>query len=392
MRSEEDLVLTMRAAAAQTRLPPDLASGVAGRRRARRVRKRVGAALAAAAVATVIGGISVGTSGQERTVRPAASPSPAIRPSAIRPATEVWPEAVTRIPAVDRPLTALSATEVLLYRDERFEVYDSATGRTRVLGPVPAAPSRVAVGTQYIAWASAQLDLWVLPRQGGQARRVGKAAADVYELAVTDGFLVWSGERAGVYRMPLAGGTPELMPGAGVLRLASWPYAHEWDAAGNVTRIVDLETGRSTRVAVPEGADRWQCGPEWCTGLVNERPIVQRADGSGRRTLPPTLMGYGLWWLLDDRHALYRVHEPDVHQAGVPLAVVYDLATGTMGGVGERTPGVEGGDVGRVQDFPTLFWDAGARFYRHCADRSCEIRTRGGGKEYTVLNVASIRE
>ncbi|GAA2208587.1 hypothetical protein GCM10009850_040450 [Nonomuraea monospora] len=48
-------------------------------------------------------------------------------------------------------------------------------------------------------------------------------------------------------------------------------------------------------------------------------------------------------------------------------------------------------DVGRIQDFPLLFWDADAEFYRHCEDRACEIRTRGGGEEYTVLNVEAIR-
>ncbi|MGW3346745.1 hypothetical protein ACWDA3_25825 [Nonomuraea rubra] len=381
MRSEDDLVLTMRAAAGQAGLPADLASGVAGRRRARRTRKRLGAAVAAAAVVAVAGGTTAVTTAQEREVAPAV----------ISPATEVWPEAVMKVPADRLPMTALSAREVLTYRNKRFEVYDAATGGTRVLGQVPADPVRVAVGARHLAWAGQDRALWIMPREGGEARRVGRATADVYELAVTDGFLAWSGERSGVHRLPLAGGTPELMPGAENLRLASWPWAHEWDAAGNVTRIVNLEAGASTGVAVPPGAERWQCGTEWCTGLLDDRLIVQRVDGSARRTLPPMLMGYGVWWLLDDRHALFRVYEPDVHKAGVPLAAVYDLATGELAGVGERTPGVEGGDVGRIQDFPLLFWDAGARFYQHCADRACEIRTRGGGEEYTVLDPGAIR-
>ncbi|MEV0997222.1 hypothetical protein [Nonomuraea sp. NPDC050202] len=385
MRSEEDLVLTMRAAAGQAGLPTDLASGVAGRRRARRTRKRMSVALAAAAVVALAGGTG-GTA-----VVMSDRVQPAISPAGIAPATEVWPEAVMKVPADRLPLTGLSATEALTYRDKRFEVYDSATGRTRVLGRTPVDPAPVAVGTRYIAWAGAAFDLWIMPRDGGEARRVGRAAAEVYELAVTDGFLLWSGEQSGIYRLPLAGGAPEPLPGAATLRLASWPWAHEWDAAGNVTRIVNLETGGSTGVAVPPGADRWQCGAEWCTGMLDGRLIVQRVDGSGRRTLPGMLMGYGVWWLLDDRHALFRVYEPDVNKAGVPLAAVYDLATGELAGVGERTPGVEGGDVGRIQHSPTLFWDAAARFYQHCADRACEIRTRGGGEEYTVLNPMAIR-
>ncbi|MEV5497258.1 hypothetical protein AB0M50_17860 [Nonomuraea fuscirosea] len=377
MRSEEDLVQTLRTAAAQAG-PVDLANGVAGLRRTRRTRRRMGTALAAAAVVLVAGGTTAFLRQQE----PAQVASPV--PGAIEPVASVWPRALSQVPAVDAdgwrttPVTAVSATELLMYampgegRAERLEIYDTASGRTRVLGAVPYPekdyyPQSLDVGEKYIAWHAEKganrerADFWIMPREGGEARRVGEVAADVDRTGIAGDHLVWSLEKGGgVYRMPLTGGTPERLPGSDGLHLSSWPWAHEGETGLNMTKMVNLETGRASAVAIPEGVDMMQCHPQWCAGMRDSRLVVQRVDGSARRTLPGTLVRTGFKWLYGDRFALFLLNAPDRQQP-----VLYDLSTGTMAAIGP------------VQPHDTSSRPSSALFW-------------GDGAERTVLNLKAI--
>ncbi|MGW4793370.1 hypothetical protein ACWEPC_13305 [Nonomuraea sp. NPDC004297] len=402
MRSEHDLVRTLRTAAEQAG-HPDLATGVSRRRRARRARQRALVAAVAVAVLAVTGGTTAMLGGGQRHAEPATTPMPT-DPAQLKPVAEVWPQAVVKVPAKDAkgrptyPVTGLSATEVLLFAEPgTLEVYDSAARELRVLGELPSPkPLQLEAGPRHIAWTDRNADLWIMPREGGAARKAGRATEVPARIGVTGDSLVWSLRQGGVYRLPLTGGAPSRLPGTDGLHLTTWPWAERYDAAGNVTRIVDLEAGRATDVTPPAGVETLQCHPQWCAGLQDAHLVVQRVDGSERRRLPDMVQQKGLGWLLGDRYALFRVYEPDLDRPGVPLAVVYDLATGTTAAIGERTPGVEGGDVyGPRPAAPPadlLYWDADATFHQVCRDRMCMIKPRGGGQEHTVLNLNAVRE
>ncbi|MGP4094275.1 hypothetical protein [Nonomuraea sp. KM90] len=417
MRNEDDLVRTLRAAAGQAR-PLDLAGGVARRRRARRTRQRVRVLLAAAAVVAVVGGTAAVLSGEERRAEPAVTVTPSA-PVTIESVTDLWPRAILKMPARDSkgrrmyPVIGLGPTEVLLAansafeRAGRLEVYDSATGRRRVLGEIPSGgkryyPQLFAANAGYIAWYGETVrdpagltDFWIMPRAGGEAERVAEVKADVDAIGLTGDSLVWSLRKGGVHRVPLSGGTPERLAGTDGLHLTSWPWAvaRAGDEPGaNVTRVVNLETGRSQDVAIPEGASMTQCNAQWCAAIQRGRLVVQRLDGSGRRTLPAMFRPFGARWLLGDRYALFNVYS----QERSPISVVYDLATGATAGIHEKPAGARGGFVamGASSSAPptTVYWDADQQYSEQCERGACRGVARGGGKEYTVLNLAAITE
>ncbi|MEU1726344.1 hypothetical protein [Nonomuraea sp. NPDC005692] len=421
MSDEQDLIRTLRTAAGQVERR-DLVGGVARRRRARRTRQRVRVLLAAVAVVVIAGGTTAILSGEDgRDAPPAVQITPSPSLPAARPAVELWPEAVVKVPAKGsdgrtlRVVTGLSATEVLLVSESAFEkagrleVHDSASGTTRVLGDIPSPrkkyyPQLFAAGRGYIAWFGATpqdsvpwTDFWVMPAQGGKARRVGEVDADVDRIALTGDSLVWSVKEGGVYRMPLIGGAPERLPGTDGLHLTAWPWAaglSDDQPFANHNRVVNLETGRSADVALPDRAEGVQCDAQWCVGMLDGHAIVQRIDGSERRTLPQGLRPQPGRTLLGGSYALFRVYDPDRDKSGVPIALLYDLTTGAMARIGERSVGVLSGNVGSGASSSapstTVFWDADETSYEQCANGGCQVKTRGGGKEYTVLNLAAV--
>ncbi|MFG6194173.1 hypothetical protein [Nonomuraea sp. JJY05] len=391
MRDERDLVRTLRAAAVQME-HHDLAAGVARRRRARRTRQRVRVVLAAAAVVAVVAGTAAIVSRSDDHRR--AEPATVLHGwDSIRSAAELWPRAVVRVPAYDsegwrtQVATSMSVTEVLLLatskKERRLEVYDSARGTIRILGSIPEARDLryVAVGTRYIAWYTGPLgggpvNFWIMPRAGGAARRVSQVAQDVDSFGVTEDALVWSVRGGGVYRMPVTGGTPQLLPGTDGLRLTYWP----WAAGAIRNRIVNLETDESTEVSLPDGVRSMQCHPEWCVGAQGQRAIVQRVDGSERQILPEQLrpITSARLGLLGDRYAIFGVRDEPMKR-GVPLGVVYDLETGAMAKLGERPFAAGDGSVGygySTSPSTAPFWWTGSRVQ--------------DAKEYIVLNVAAI--
>lgn len=479
-RSEAELARTL-TGAADAAPPPvgDLLAAV-NRRRGRRTRRRVQSALAVAGVIAVIGGgtavargffssgggegqtLSAATATATATATAAASagPTDAAEPRrvAIRPAAEVWPAAVTRIPAKAadgrryRPVTGLSATELLLIAESSFEkagrleVYDTAARRSTVLADTPAPEGvkgyfvqDVEAGSEYIAWwgetpnnSDKWADFWVVPRAGGTAKQVGQVTGDLSEverIGVTADSVVWSVAGGGIHRMPLAGGSPEKIAGTDGLHLMSWPWAVDVaqgregeDAQKNQTKVVNLETGQTAEVNVPDGVQGLRCGPAWCfgqeKGQENNASVVQRVDGSDRKS-PSDLSSWGGEHSLARGFGLFQVsgvvgrdaRGEEIEDGQAPLAAVYDPVTGATAGIGRRDPSGGGGYGTGTSSSPTsiLYWDEGQRQVEECRKvdatsvprspgepvptgkvTSCATMVKGGGKELTVVNLLAV--
>ncbi|MEV4105684.1 hypothetical protein AB0J42_36040 [Nonomuraea sp. NPDC049649] len=339
MRSEEDLIRTLRTAAGHAAPEPALAAAVAARRRARRRGQWLRMTLAAAAVVLVAGGTTAVLSHGGGQVRPAAETS------------RVWPEAVFTMPgeAADgreyRPLGAISPTEVLVSavkpgEPDRLESFDTTTGRFRTIGPMFRPAERhyrfqdVKAGEKRIVWwgettytgTGSWANFWSVPRAGGEPESVATVNG---ELARVDGFdltgghIVFSVEQGGVYRIPLPQGKPEKIEGTDGLHLRSWPLAAGYTSDGNQNRVVNLETGQSTDISVPDGARGLGCGAEWCAGVLGDGPFRQRPDGSDRRPLPAALSPLASRGLLAGRFVLARLSSGQVY-------ALYDTSSGKV--------------------------------------------------------------
>jgi hypothetical protein len=439
MRSEEDLIRTLRTAADQAARPPaapgSLSYAVAARRRARRFRQRAQVALAAAAVVIVAGGTAAVLSGGGGQAQPAVTvDEPTVKEAfpQVKPAGEVWPGAVFKMPAKAadgwkyRPVTGISPTEVLVTAESSFEkagrleVYDSSTGTARVVGEMPAPEGvkgyfsqAVEVGEKYYAWygetpnnSDEWADFWIMPREGGTARQVGEVTGDlsrVERIGVTDEHLVWSVRQGGVYRIPLTGGAPEKIDGTDGLHLTSWPlaagYAPGERGAKNQNRVVNLQTGQSTAIEAAPGTTRLTCATDWCFGAQRDRTVVRRIDGSDQKQLPEGMEFFG-GELLGERFALVSPSVGgDPAEDHIPVKMVYDPATGQIGGVHRRSPEGSTSYGFGTSSSPTtiMYWDEDKEQHRECrttsptANVSCETKEKGGGKELTVLNTLAIR-
>ncbi|WP_214319404.1 hypothetical protein [Nonomuraea sediminis] len=397
MRTEEELADAMRAAAG--RAPDtDLLAGVA-RRRHRRSRRRA-QALTVVSVVAVVGvstavarGVLSTGGGNDTAAAPTAPASvadstPTDDPSEItftsekmesQPIEKLWPQAIFTMPAKSadgwryRPITGLSATEVLLAAESSFEkigrmeIYDTATGQFRVLTDVPTTPGLKEyypqdpdLDNQNVAWyANAKkpdgtpvVEFWKLPRSGGTPERFGTLegtqAKDLRAFAIDGDRVVWSrGEQGGVYSMSLAGGLPSPVAGGEGLFIIDWPWAGDIPAYGkgaerNQTKVVNVKTGEVRQVHQPEGISNLRCGAVWCFGLKKDSSdsIIQHVDGSNTGSLPST--------------------SPD----GYPILdrflntgdAVYDLETNTMATY--KRPGDWFGVGTSWEPSTTLYWGA----------------------------------
>ncbi|WP_141703473.1 hypothetical protein [Planobispora rosea] len=478
-RSEADLVRAFMSAADAAPEPVGNLLGAVERRRVRRTRRRVQSVLAVAAVIVVAGGgtavargvfshrggegpiladaAATATATPERsassTRKPTPSPSAGRAPGAdIRPAAEVWPAAVSTIPAKAadgwryQPITALSATEVLLAAESSFEkvgrleTYDTASGSRTVLTEMPGPEGveeyfvqSIDAGAAHIVWYGTTpnngdrwADFWVAPRSGGTARQVGEVTgeqAEVDAVGVTADSVVWSVSGGGVYRMPLGGGTAERIEGTDGLHLVSWPWAAdvgERDFQKKQTKLVNLETMQVVEVKAPDGLETFRCGPEWCFGAgssESNQVIAERPDGSQRRVLPG-LHVQGQQDILARNLGLFHVstvvgrdkRDEEIEDHSVPLIALYDPATGTLAGAGRRDP--KGGSYGygnSSSPSSIVYWDQGEKTVERCKTvdaedlrrpsgvptptgktRYCETTQEGGGKELTVVNLLAI--
>jgi hypothetical protein len=232
-------------------------------------------------------------------------------------AADIWPDALFTMPAKTadgmryRPIAALSATEVLLSAESsferagRFEIYDSSSGKTRVVTEVPKNPDlrgyitqTATVDGRNMVWFSfgrqadgtPVRDIWTAPLAGGQARLVTTRTgpdASIDAIAVNGDRVVWSLVQGGVWEVPLAGGTPSRFPDSDGLHLIRWPWAGDagigpGDRKRVQTKVVDLTNGYVSEVVTQEGVTDLWCAPFWCFGRGTNGGFVQRIDGTDR--------------------------------------------------------------------------------------------------------------
>ncbi|GIH98237.1 hypothetical protein Pta02_02460 [Planobispora takensis] len=245
-----------------------------------------------------------------------------------------------------------------------FVAYDRRTEKHRILATAPEwgqcsacyEIGSVAVGRTRIAWTAEvyrsepwnagkrHMELWTMPRSGGPMTMVtwltGHGDVPFEDSLVIEGdHAVWKGGGDG-YRVPLAGGEAERLPGS----------------------------------VEPLDPEARHCGAEWCVQQLPPEPheltavAVERKDGSGRTTVAAS----GGKPLIGDRFGLFG--PPYVYDEG-PLHIswpgatglLYDRCTGRsalLGALeGDRTatvvtPGASG------TDDPILFWlEPGGRRY-----------------------------
>lgn len=314
MRTEEELGSALRQAAdgAPER---DLLQGLGARRR-RRSKRRAQAVLAAAAVVTVMGGTAVAFSrgGGEGVAATRPEPVASIEATA-KPIEEVWPQAIFTMPAKNadgwryRPITALSATEILLNAESSFEkagtieVYNTETRTARVVTKVPETPGlkkyfpqSTAHDATNLAWyvnaekadGTAVREIWTVPLAGGEARMVatfsGGHEHELMDSIALDGDnIVWGEGNIELWTIPLAGGEPRKF--ATGSSLIEWPWLSDAPAVmnSNQSTVKNMTTGETREIKAPQGAINLRCGPTWCIGRTNEGGFVQRVDGTGFR-------------------------------------------------------------------------------------------------------------
>ncbi|MFC6087492.1 hypothetical protein [Sphaerisporangium aureirubrum] len=419
----EDLARTLRAAAGVAPEPlGDLAAAVAARRTAR-TRARTRTALAVAAVVIVAGGGTAAirnAGGNGAALGPAAvtPTAPLLTPAVVapalpaRPAKDVWPGAVFKMPAGAgdgwryRPITALDPRHLLVFaerspdRFERIEVYDIALGTSTVLATMPERPDLVPYYVQgadadaeHVIWYAVGTrdgervtEFWVVGREGGTPRLITTLSGEAVEqAAVAGGRLVWSLAGGGVFSMPLAGGVMEEFTESSGYRLLTWPWVTQKPlmderGRGRQTVLVNLETQARKIVRATEGLQNVRCGPSFCFGgtVKDRKPtaVVQRLDGSGRQELPG-LSGVGIDSLIADRFVVVFVAGASGDGSYRPAAAVYDRVTGAVGGIGASN-GNGGGTFGQgisSSSSLVLYWGADA------SEKP---------DEYWVLNLAAV--
>ncbi|MEU7744298.1 hypothetical protein [Nonomuraea sp. NPDC049158] len=351
MRTEDELSGALRDAA--DRAPElDLLAGV-GERRRRRTRRRA-QLLAAAAVVGVVStstvvaqGVFSSGGGEEAAAMPTttmtvtkphptrtvtATPRPTTQAMGT-PISKLWPQALFQMPAKNadgwryRPITGINATEVLLNAESSFEkagkieVYDTKTGKSRVVTEVTATPGlkrnfQQAASTdgKNVVWYSTAskngtpiAELWWAPLPGGKAKRAatltgGDAAVDA--VGVDGENIVWSMRKGGVFQVPFTGGTPSRVPKAEGLHLIGWPWASDVgegtnEGERNQSKIVNLADGTVTKIAIKGGTKGLRCGSVWCVGRRGSVPFVQRIDGTGDKKQGFGFMGLRPYPILD---------------------------------------------------------------------------------------------
>lgn len=322
MRTEEDLVHALRQAA--ERAPqPDLSAALAARRRRRTRRRTASAALAVAAVIGVAGvgttitrGVFTSGGGDGVAVAPVDGPSEVMasmqasaeaesRSQEGTPIEKIWPKAIFTMPAKNadgwryRPITGVSATEVMVNAESAFEkagaieIYDSESGTFRKVTDVPTTPGLkraysqdVAFDARSVVWwvnATGVREIWIAPLAGGEARLVATYKGEhqgIEAIAVKGEHIYWSEEDGTVWRLLAEGGTPEKI--ADGLHLIDWPWAGdvgEREYQKNQTKVVNLETGETRRITAAAQTVGLRCGPTWCVA----KGLVQRVDGTGAR-------------------------------------------------------------------------------------------------------------
>jgi RNA polymerase sigma-70 factor (sigma-E family) len=377
VRSEDELIGALQSAATRAPEEGDLLADIARRRR-RRSRRRAQALAVAAVVVIGVGaagvrGVFSGEEGGRVAAPPSGDstataavlpPSPAttrtLVPSAGKQgvaAAELWPEAVFTMPAKNadgwryRPVTGLSATEVLLSAESsfekagKFEVYDSSTGTSRVVTTVPRTPGLdgyipQTAGTdgRTLAWyaygskdGAAVREIWAVPLAGGEPKLLGTFTgehAQMDAIGVDGEHVYWSERSGGVWRIPVAGGAAAQVPGSDGLHLLTWPYAVDVgngpdDLDRNQSKLVDLASGQTTMMAALATVKGLRCGVSWCSGDDEQGPFAQKLDGTGTIRLASL------------SRSMRMIPFPILDRFLNAGTVIYDSATGKVAEIGQ---------------------------------------------------------
>ncbi|MEJ3742891.1 hypothetical protein WEI85_06350 [Actinomycetes bacterium KLBMP 9797] len=311
---EADLVRTMADAADDAPLPgEDFLVGVRHRQRIRR-RRHAAAVVAGVAVLALAGGATV--------VRLAGSTEDKLAPAAWSGTVpdfasagsprEVWPDAVRRLP-VTLPdgvhyevLAAAGADRYLVAAVGGTlsgpYLFDAKAGTVRFLGgqgaAVRAEVRTGAVVGGYAVWTVYKgndgLELWAAPVGGGAPRQlVDFPIGDTPVFGIAGDTIYWSVDRGSgteIYRVPLSGGEPALVPGSAGWRASAqspWLDSKRRVDADRAGELWNLTTGERLTWAASPDAAHVDCDPVLCTGQAADGThIVQRLDGTGYQKLP----------------------------------------------------------------------------------------------------------
>ncbi|MGI5290742.1 hypothetical protein ACQEVF_46510 [Nonomuraea polychroma] len=377
----------------------DVGAAMRAGRRLRRRRRALTASLPLAAAVVTALVLATGSLADLGRRDASATPSPSATSTG-----DVWPSAMTTIPAAASdgsaytPVTALSATELLLRADTSFdrggrlEVYDTAAGKARVLGDMPQPdgardyyPQVIEPGPEHIAWwaqdvrAQKSTDVWALPRVGGQAAlvvRLSGPAAAVERLGVLRDRIVWSVRQGGLYAIPITGGAPQALPGTDGLHLVSWPWAsdvRQYDTGLNQGVLVNLETGERTSLPTPPGARGMRCSLNWCVATLEGRTVMWSLAGGGSRAARGHLTPAS------------QIRADRFIDLG---ATVHDLVTGQSVEIGlKKSAGGTTWHSG-VSSSPGMVFSWQIRSCGSSGSTSCGS---GSGTELAVLNLAAVQ-
>lgn len=343
---EQELIRTMTGAGSFLP-PPDEDILVAVRRRQRQRRQRRVVSAAACAVALIIvGGLTAVRLSEPAPNAVTASTWAGGVPDFGRVGSpeQVWPKAVRRLPGKlpngdqytvqavlgkDRYLVNTSQTASLSDNADLVvnvgsatapSIFDVKAGTVRLLGDPGAATApgvdfyslgeSTVVGDQAVWMVSVTRDnqglteLWSAPVNSQGAPRLLLTLTDadraLPHFSVAGNTVYWHQDRsagglpAGIYRIPVTGGTPTLVPGSEEfhpIALSPWvnTMARETPVDGEPSsgELWNLVTGER-RAWTPNQAIRFfACDPVLCTGRsADDRFAVQRLDGAGYQELP----------------------------------------------------------------------------------------------------------
>ena len=319
---EEQLRTTLeRAATAGPPPPVDLLDRVeTGHRRRRRTRRAAWSGLAGVVVLAVLAATALlPRAGTDPVVTSSPSPAPSVREPLAQnaaPADQVWPQAVITVPArfgggTNEPITMLDEHRMLLavrVSDAKvgsLAVYDTRTGTEKLLTDLPDPPGvrgywpgGFTAADGVIVWTvgvfgqdgSQASEYWTMRDDGTGKRRVSGVTGVGERLVIVDGTLYGSpGSRTGIMRMPVAGGTPEKIPGSEGFEIARWPWAVTADSLGtDRPEAWNLVTGeRRTPKPRPRPTHWWTAADQdvWLgVDEDNGLTFAQATDGSWELT------------------------------------------------------------------------------------------------------------
>ncbi|NRQ39225.1 hypothetical protein HII36_46500 [Nonomuraea sp. NN258] len=304
------------------------------------------------------------------------------------------------------PVGALGRDEILLIAQARrpaFFGFDTRTKSRRLLARAPEWAScggcfeiqKTAIGADLIAvivkgyapdattGGKRHYEIWTMPRTGGAMRMAVRLPENLQaEEAYVDGFqivgntAVWWGIDSDIWRVPLAGGTPEQVRPGDRAHVSSWPWAH--DAAAKT--IIHLGTGEE--IDVDATGHPLACDSVWCVGADgrSDEVVVLKADGGGRVTVPGTVLMFKP--PIHNRLVLLRM--PGRQYGGSfggsalgAIVQLYDICTRRQAFLGSAT-------LARAE----LPWDA-IRLGAHTPEGPI-VYWRAGGNRFVVVDLARI--